>query len=148
MKSMSKRLAGLAAILSCILILASCQSKTSQGKDASPNKDPGLSEKKVEAKINVQQNGKNNLYAVNLVSGKLGTKTTGKVLTDTDCTADIKGVSRCKSKIKLADGSVMKVITPHNMKYYRCYNIGEKVTVIPGKDGQTYVRVNTSSKAS
>lgn len=145
---MNKKLIGFIAILGFVLILSSCQSKTSQQENTGIKNDVGLSEKQVEAKINVQQNGRNNQYAVNIISGKLNTKTAGKVLTDTDCDADSKGVSRCKSKIKLANGNVIKVISPHNMKYYRCFNIGETVNVIPGKDGQTYVQVKTSSKAS
>ncbi|WP_018665489.1 hypothetical protein [Heyndrickxia acidiproducens] len=145
---MNKKIMGFIAILGFVLILASCQNKTSQQENTEVKNDVGLSEKQVEAKINVQQNGKNNLYAVNLTFGKLNKKTAGKVLTDMDCAADKKGVSRCKSKIKLANGNVIKVISPHNMEYYRCYNTGEKVNVIPGKDGQTYIQVKTSSKAS
>mgnify|MGYP000879410318 CR=1 FL=1 len=145
---MNKKLIGFITILGIALILASCQSKTKNQENTVSQKDIGLSEKQVESKINVQQNGKNNQYAVNLTSGELTTKTTGKVLTDTDCAADNKGVSRCKSNIRLANGKVIKVISPHNMEYYRCFNIGEKVNVIPGKDGQTYIQVKTSSKAS
>ena len=51
------------------------------------------------------------------------------VLTDEDCAANARGVSRCLNRIRLADGETLTVRHPHRMMDVPCLSPGERVRV-------------------
>ncbi|MTT32581.1 hypothetical protein GMB86_11235 [Terrilactibacillus sp. BCM23-1] len=87
-------------------------------------------ETKIEA-LNWQKNGKNGEYITKRHEGMITTKMEGIIQTDTDCSPDSKGISRCHNKIKLSNNKEVSVINIHNMKTYSCFKPGQKVTVEP-----------------
>jgi hypothetical protein len=57
--------------------------------------------------------------------------TEGTVLSDEDCGADIRGISNCLNRIRLADGTKIAVRHPHDMRDVPCLAPGEPVHVVP-----------------
>lgn len=55
----------------------------------------------------------------------------GKVMTDSQCTPDMRGVSRCRNEVRLADGRTIVVRHPHDMSTVPCLSPGEDVLVRP-----------------
>lgn len=55
----------------------------------------------------------------------------GTVLTDSECTPDMTGISHCRNEIRLADGSTIAVRHPHDMADVPCLSPGEHVFVRP-----------------
>jgi hypothetical protein len=55
----------------------------------------------------------------------------GKVMTDSQCTPDARGVSRCRNEVLLADGRTIVVRHPHDMSTVPCLSPGEDVVVRP-----------------
>jgi len=67
-----------------------------------------------------------------LAEGQLpptGVRTTGVVLSDTNCEPDAQGLNHCRNGIRLADGSTISVIDNHMMSRYRCLRPGETVSL-------------------
>ncbi|MCR8644342.1 hypothetical protein NV379_16945 [Paenibacillus sp. N1-5-1-14] len=83
-----------------------------------------------------QLNGENNLYWTKLDEGTLTERTTGVVLTDTDCEQDAKGVSECNNIIRLANNEEITVINIHNMAKHPCFAPGQQVNVIPTENDE------------
>jgi hypothetical protein len=75
-------------------------------------------------------NGRGGLELVYLTKGKLpATRTTAKVLTDTDCAADHYGISHCSNILRLASGRTITVRHDHSMMNDPCLSPGERVSV-------------------
>ncbi len=55
----------------------------------------------------------------------------GTVLTDEDCAADMRGISNCLNRIRLADGREISVRHPHKMSEVPCFAPDERVRVVP-----------------
>jgi hypothetical protein len=68
---------------------------------------------------------------VRLISGTVRHRSAGRVLTDTRCTPDGKGVSHCLNRIRLANGSTIVVVHDHRMATMPCLSPGEHVTLTP-----------------
>ena len=67
-----------------------------------------------------------------LVEGPMPSAATeGTVLTDEDCGADLRGISNCLNRIRLADGREISVRHPHDMHQVPCFAPGEPVHVVP-----------------
>ena len=56
------------------------------------------------------------------------------VLTDTECQADARGISRCLNRLRLPDGSELEVRHPHDMAKVPCLAPGEHVRLLPALD--------------
>ncbi len=67
-----------------------------------------------------------------LVEGPMPSAATeGTVLSDDDCGADVRGISNCLNRIRLADGREISVRHPHDMRDVPCFAPGEPVHVVP-----------------
>jgi len=67
-----------------------------------------------------------------LVEGPMpNAATEGTVLSDEDCGADLRGISNCLNRIRLADGREISVRHPHDMREVPCFARGEPVHVLP-----------------
>ena len=53
--------------------------------------------------------------------GDADAATEGDVLSDEDCGADIRGISNCLNRIRLADGTKISVRHPHDMRDVPCF---------------------------
>jgi hypothetical protein len=53
------------------------------------------------------------------------------VLTDSDCTPDAEGVSRCRNVVLLEDGRRLVLRHPHDMRTVPCLAPGERVRLVP-----------------
>lgn len=108
------------------------------GKNAS---DVGLTQEEVEKGLNLQKNGVNGIYVVNLLSGSFEGEVKGKVLSDTNCTPDEEGISRCHNEIELDNQQKIMVVTPHNMQKNRCLRPGESVRLSKTEEGKVTIKV-------
>lgn len=53
------------------------------------------------------------------------------VLTDEDCGPDARGISNCRNALRLADGGLLVIRHPHDMRKVPCLTPGERVLVRP-----------------
>ena len=77
-----------------------------------------------------QDNGSGGRYLLQVVKGQLpkpGKPITGTVTSDTNCDADVQGLSHCNNNIKLPNGSEILVIDTHNMHRNRCLGPGDQL---------------------
>lgn len=75
-------------------------------------------------------NGRDGIAVVMLLSGKPPpTPTVAKVLTDTSCDPDRRGISHCLNILQLRGGGVLTVRHDHDMMAYPCLTPGEFVQV-------------------
>lgn len=75
-------------------------------------------------------NGTRGVELVYLTKGRLPRRaTTATVLTDTDCAADMNGISHCSNILRLASGRRITVRHDHNMVNDPCLAPGERVRV-------------------
>ncbi|SEQ95865.1 hypothetical protein SAMN05216232_3805 [Virgibacillus subterraneus] len=101
-----------------------------------------LTQEEVESGLDLQKNGANGTYTVNLISGDFGQESEGKVLNDTDCTPDEEGISRCHNDIELVDSDKeVTIVNPHNMKNNRCLRPGETVHLSRSQNGKVTVKL-------
>lgn len=64
------------------------------------------------------------------LSGRVPTRpTSGTVLTDEDCAADARGISRCVNRVRVASGRTLTLRHPHRMMEVPCLSPGEPVSV-------------------
>lgn len=105
------------------------------------NEDVDLSQEEVEKGLDLQENGADGIYVVNLISGSIEGEVEGTVLTDTDCAADDEGISRCNNEIELDDQEEVTLVKPHNMQNYRCLSPGEKVLLSRNEEGKVIVQL-------
>ncbi|MGA8943664.1 MAG: hypothetical protein WB502_13280 [Thermoactinomyces sp.] len=98
-----------------------------------------LIQKEVEQGWELQKNGANGIYVVHLLSGSFAGEAEGKILSDSNCTPDEKGISRCHNEIELDNQQKITVITPHNMQKNRCLRPGETVRLSTDKKGNIIV---------
>jgi len=69
---------------------------------------------------------------VHVVRGRMPAhRTTARVLTDTRCQPDARGVSHCLNKMRLANGAVIVARHDHRMMDMPCLDPGERVVVRP-----------------
>lgn len=54
-----------------------------------------------------------------------------QVLTDTECAPDERMISRCRNELRLADGRLLVVRHPHDMRTVPCLAPGEQVLLVP-----------------
>jgi len=76
------------------------------------------------------ENGRDGRYVLNILDGDAppaGVQVSGVVLSDTNCTPDLRGFNHCHNGIQLADGVDIVVINTHRMKIYRCLRPGDKL---------------------
>jgi len=101
-----------------------------------------LSQENVEEGLDLQKNGADGTYIVNLISGDFEGETEGKVLTDTNCTPDEEGISRCHNDIKLANSNEeITIVNPHNMKKNRCLSPGETIQISRNEESKAIVEL-------
>lgn len=137
-------------LFGAILFIAGCQTNNQNINDESTSttqtdkfkEDIYLSESEVENGLDLQNNGKDGKYVVNLLNGDFTENVEGTILSDTDCEPDSEGVSRCLSYIRLSNQSLLEIATPHNMKNYRCFQINETVTVSRNDNSKVIVTVH------
>lgn len=103
--------------------------------------DVGLTQKEVESGLDLQANGANGIYVVNLLSGNFEGEVEGKVLTDTDCEADAKGISRCHNEIELDNQNKVTIVNPHNMQKNRCLSPDDTVRLFKNEEGKVIVEL-------
>lgn len=103
--------------------------------------DVGLTQEEMEQRLDLQKNGVNGIYVVNLLSGSFEGEVKGKVLSDSNCTPDEEGISRCHNEIELDNQQKITVVTPHNMTKNRCLRPGEPVGLSKNKEGKVIVKV-------
>lgn len=83
-----------------------------------------------------KKNGINNVFVIQFVKGQLTESTTATILTDEGCNADANSLTHCYNNIKLADGTIIRGLTIHDMMGgVACFNPGTKVVVTPYKEG-------------
>jgi hypothetical protein len=68
---------------------------------------------------------------VRLLKGSVGHRVRATVLTDTRCDPDVRGVSHCLNRVRLAGGAVVTVVHDHRMMDMPCLSPGEHVTLSP-----------------
>lgn len=79
-----------------------------------------------------RDNGEGGKYLLQVVDGELpqiGERTSGVVLSDTNCEPDAQGLNHCRNGIRLANGTTINVIDNHMMTRYRCLQPGETVSL-------------------
>lgn|SRR5690625_958911 len=103
--------------------------------------DVGLTQEEVEKGLDLQANGANGIYEVNLLSGTFEGEVAGIVRSDTDCKADKEGVSRCHNEIELDNQKKVTIVNPHNMRKNRCLKRGEKVHLTISDEGRVTVEL-------
>lgn len=83
---------------------------------------------------NWYQNGAGGRYVVPVISGQASAVSgpmRGEVLTDSDCTPDVQGLSHCHNIIGLRNGARIQIQNNHKMSIHRCLRPGETVMVQP-----------------
>lgn len=108
-----------------------------------PKGEDNLTQDEVENGVNLQRNGANGFYVVNLIAGSFEGEIEGIVKSDLDCLPDREGISRCKNKIKLDDQSKVTIINPHNMKKNRCLGRNDKVRLSRNEEGKVVIELLT-----
>jgi|SRR5690625_1503086 len=103
--------------------------------------DVGLTQEEVEEGLDLQVNGANGIYQVNLLTGSFEGEVEGIVRSDTDCKADKEGVSRCHNEIELDNQKKVTIANPHNMRKNRCLKPGEKVRLTISDEGKVKVEL-------
>jgi len=103
--------------------------------------DVGLTKEEVEKGLDLQANGANGIYEVNLLSGTFEGEVEGIVRSDTDCKADKEGVSRCQNEIDLDTQKKVTIVNPHNMRKNRCLKSGETVRLTISDEGRVTVEL-------
>jgi len=103
--------------------------------------DVGLTQEEVEEGLDLQKNGANGFYQVNLLTGSFEGEVEGIVRSDTDCKADKEGVSRCHNKIDLDTQNKITIVNPHNMQKNRCLKPGETVRLTISDEGRVTVEL-------
>lgn len=68
---------------------------------------------------------------VHVLNGSVGHHVRARVLTDTRCIPDAKGVSHCLNRLRLASGAIITVVHDHRMMDMPCLSPGEHVTLSP-----------------
>ncbi|MFB4169943.1 hypothetical protein [Virgibacillus sp. JSM 102003] len=127
---------GLVLVIGLTLVL---YVNISSGKDTAGD---NLTQEEVESGLDLQKNGADGTYTVNLISGDFGDESMGIVLNDTDCTPDEAAISRCHNDIKLADSNKkVTIVNPHNMKNNRCLRPGETVHLSRNQNGKVTVKL-------
>ena len=58
-----------------------------------------------------------------------GGRTTGIVLSDSDCEPDAQGLNHCHNAVQLADGKLILLINTHVMARNRCLGAGDKLSL-------------------
>lgn len=79
-----------------------------------------------------RDNGQGGRYLLQFVKGRAvapGARTTGLVLSDSDCAPDAQGLNHCHNLIELADGSRVEVINNHQMMRNRCLASGDRLAL-------------------
>ena len=79
---------------------------------------------------NLRAVGSGGRYLLQVVKGQLpnpGKPITGTVTSDTNCDADVQGLSHCNNNITLPNGSEILVIDTHNMHRNRCLGPGDQL---------------------
>ncbi|WP_188207271.1 hypothetical protein [Alkalibacillus aidingensis] len=104
-------------------------------------KDVGLSQEEVEEGLDLQENGADGTYVVNLLEGSFEGEVKGTVLSDTDCEADEEGISRCHNEIELENQKELKIKNPHNMQNNRCLSPGETIHLSKNQEGKIVVQL-------
>lgn len=83
-----------------------------------------------------ERNGINNVFALQYVKGKITKPEKATILTDEVCDPDDYGYYHCWNNIKLANGTIIRGLTIHNMMGgVQCFDKGTKAIVTPYKDG-------------
>lgn len=103
--------------------------------------DVGLTQEEVEEGLDLQVNGANGIYQVNLLTGSFEGEVEGIVRSDTDCKVDKEGVSRCHNEIELDNQKKVTIANPHNMRKNRCLKPGEKVRLTISDEGKVKVEL-------
>lgn len=104
--------------------------------------EKGLTQEEVENGLEIQNNGAEGSYVVNHIEGEFQGDVEGVVRTDTNCTPDEEGISRCHNDIELNDEMTVKIVNPHNMKKNRCLQPGETVQLSKSENNKTIVKPN------
>ncbi|GGK02056.1 hypothetical protein GCM10007063_25390 [Lentibacillus kapialis] len=126
-------------VIGIVLVLVVILSIDSDSQQTSGDK---LSQEDVEKGLDLQKNGGDGTYIVNLTSGKFEGKTKGQVLSDTNCAPDEDNISRCHNDIALADSNKeITVINPHNMQKNRCLTPGETVQISRNEDDKVAIEL-------
>lgn len=72
------------------------------------------------------------LMHARVVKGELPSRASVAVVkTDEDCAPDRAGISHCLNRLRMKDGSFIKVRHPHDMHKVPCMTPGERVEVKP-----------------
>src|SRR5699024_3582406 len=100
-----------------------------------------LTQEEVEKGLDLQNNGAEGTYVVNLISGNFEGEVEGQVLTDKDCEHDEYGISSCHNDIKLSNENEITVVNRHKMKKNRCLSHRETVKLSRNEDGKVAVDV-------
>lgn len=98
-------------------------------------------QKSFERGLNLQENGSNGTYIVNLIAGNFEDTQIGIVKSDLDCEADIEGISRCHNVIALNNNNKITIVNPHNMENNRCLSPGDKVEVTKNDENQVVIHL-------
>ncbi len=84
------------------------------------------------------ENGNGGHYIAPVIAGSTQSLASGsrigRVLTDTNCTPDARGLSHCHNSIEFSDGSRITIRDNHQMRRHRCLRPGELVRVKFFKD--------------
>lgn len=79
------------------------------------------------------ENGTGGYYVAPVIAGSVqplaAGSLVGTVLTDTNCTPDVQGLSHCHNIIEFNDGSHITIRDNHQMSRHRCLRPGEHVRV-------------------
>ena len=68
---------------------------------------------------------------VRMLHGTLTHRVRATVLTDARCNPDVRGVSHCLNRLRLANGRTVTVVHDHRMATMPCLSPGEHVTLTP-----------------
>lgn len=124
-----------------LFIQISSTISANKGAKILENEDNGLTQEEVEEGLNLQENGADGTYVVNLLSGSFEGEVEGVVLTDKYCKPDKEGISRCHNEIKLNEQENVTIVNPHNMKKNRCLSSDETVRLSKNKEGKVIVEL-------
>ncbi|WP_163970454.1 hypothetical protein [Oceanobacillus halotolerans] len=132
---------GIIIVLALLITISSgLFTNTNEVESDKTTSDIGLTQTEVEEGLNLQENGADGTYVVNLIAGAFDGDVEGVVLSDTDCEADEEGISRCHNDIELEDETI-SIVNPHNMQKNRCLRPGETVRLAKNEDGKVTVEL-------
>ena len=124
--------------LSLLLVLAAGSTlalergSRSQGATVDPHGTALPAQREVQVSYRMPPPSRADGLHAKLVSGTMpAAAVQATVLTDEECQPDARGVSHCRNRLRLPDGSELEVRHPHDMSKVACLAPGEDVRLVP-----------------